>query len=262
MTSPSSPAVVLVIAGNDPSGGAGLIADLQTITALGGHPAAVVTALTVQDTVNAWRVEVIPAELVVQQAETVLADLPVAAIKLGLLGNAEVGRAVAVVLAAHPQIPVVLDPVLTAGGGGALAEDALIDVYLEKLLPLATVVTPNEAESRRLVPAAGNTTARAALLLARGCRHVLIKGADEDTPEVNNSLFSHDGSQYSLTWPRLPGRYHGSGCTLASAIATLLARGHAPRAAVEMAQRYTWETLKQSWQLGKGQRIPNRQAES
>jgi len=259
MQTAARPPVVLIIAGNDPSGGAGLAADIQTVTALGGHPAPVVSAITVQDTVNAWQVEAVAPQLIARQAQVVLADMPVAAIKLGLLVNTGAAQAVARILKAHADIPMVLDPVLTADGGAPLAEDALISEYLETLVPLATLITPNTAESRRLAPHAADPQSRAAVLLARGCRHVLIKGADEHTTDVHNSLFSHDGTQRHFSWPRLAGNYHGSGCTLASAIATLLARGHAPLAAVEIAQRYTWETLKQGWQLGKGQLIPNRQ---
>ncbi|MGH8282254.1 MAG: bifunctional hydroxymethylpyrimidine kinase/phosphomethylpyrimidine kinase [Gammaproteobacteria bacterium] len=253
------PPVVLIIAGNDPSGGAGLAADIQAVTVLGAHPAPVISAITVQDTVNATRVEAIQPQLIVQQAEAVLADMQVAAIKLGLLANAGIGRAVAQLLRAHVGIPVVLDPVLIAGGGAALTEEALISVYLETLLPLAVIVTPNAYESRRLAPEGANAKSRAAALLARGCRYVLIKGADEDTADVQNILFGRDSKQKSFSWPRLIGKYHGSGCTLASAIAALLAGGHAPSEAVEIAQHYTWETLKHGWRLGKGQVIPNRQ---
>ncbi|HKV97262.1 MAG TPA: hydroxymethylpyrimidine/phosphomethylpyrimidine kinase [Gammaproteobacteria bacterium] len=256
--SSASPPVVLVIAGNDPSGGAGLAADTQAITALGAHPAPVVAALTVQDTVNAYHVEAVAAQLVVVQAETVLQDMPVTAIKLGLLATAETGKAVGQLLRAHPGIPVVLDPVLVAAGGAALAEDALVTVYLEELLRLATVATPNAAESRRLAPRAANAPARVAELLARGAQHVLVKGADEATPDVRNTLFSQGGSHREFTWPRLPGNYHGSGCTLASAIAALLAQGHAVPQAVAEAQAYTWNALQQGWRLGRGQTIPNR----
>ncbi|MBU6422021.1 MAG: hydroxymethylpyrimidine/phosphomethylpyrimidine kinase [Gammaproteobacteria bacterium] len=254
------PPVVLVIAGNDPSGGAGLAADMQAITALAAHPAPVVTALTVQDTVNAYQVEAVAAELVRAQAETVLQDMPVAAIKLGLLANAAIGQSVAALLRQHRNIPVVLDPVLVAAGGAPLAEQALVAVYLEQLLPLATVVTPNAVESRRLAPQAEAAAGRAAELLARGAQHVLVKGADENTPDVQNTLFGRDGRPREFTWPRLPGNYHGSGCTLASAIAALIARGYAVPEAVEQAQAYTWKTLQQGWRLGKGQTIPNRRA--
>lgn len=256
------PPVVLTIAGHDPSGGAGLSADIQTIRALGGHPASAVTALTLQDSVNAWHVEAVSSQLVVRQAEAVLADMPVAAIKLGLLATAAVGNAVAQVLRAHAHIPVVLDPVLAAGGGAPLAEEPLIAVYLQELMPHASVVTPNTAELKRLVPQQSQVAARASELLKHGAQHVLVKGADEDTPEVHNTLFSSNGTRQDFTWPRLPHRYHGSGCTLAAAIATLMAQGHSVPEAVGKAQAYTHQTLLHGWRLGKGQMIPNRRSAS
>ncbi len=253
------PPVVLIIAGNDPSGGAGLAADIQTVSALGGHPAPVVSAITVQDSVNVRKLEAIAPELIADQVQVIFADMPVAAVKLGLIVTAGAAQSIARILKMHADIPLVLDPVLAAGGGMPLAEEALIDAYLKELIPLATIITPNAAESRRLAPEAGDAQSRAAALLALGCSHVLIKGADEPTSEVHNSLFSHDGTTRHFTWPRLPGSYHGSGCTLASAIAALITSGQKPLAAVEIAQRYTWESLKHAWQLGKGQRIPDRQ---
>ncbi len=252
------PPVVLVIAGNDPSGGAGLAADIQAITALGAHPAPVAAALTVQDTRNVSRVVALEPALVAEQARSVLADLPVAAVKLGLLASAAVGHAVAGLLRAHGPVHVVVDPVLKASGGGVLAEEALLEVYLKELFPLATLVTPNADEARRLAPQAADGPHRAQALLATGAGHVLLKGADEATPEVHNSLFGAAGRE-DYSWPRLPGVYHGSGCTLASAVAALLARGEPLPAAVREAQRYTWEALKHGWPLGKGRPIPNRQ---
>lgn len=252
------PPVVLIVAGNDPSGGAGLAADIQAVTALGAHPAPVAAALTVQDTRNVSRVVALEPALVAEQARSVFADLPVAAVKLGLLANAAVGQAVAEVLRAHRHVPVVVDPVLKASGGGVLAEEALLRIYLDELFPLATLVTPNADEGRRLVPEAPDGPRRAEALLATGAAYVLMKGADEATPQVHNILFSTAGRE-EFAWPRLPGVYHGSGCTLASAIAARLAHGDTVSAAVREAQRYTWDTLKRSWPLGKGQPIPNRQ---
>jgi hydroxymethylpyrimidine/phosphomethylpyrimidine kinase len=253
------PPVVLIIAGNDPSGGAGLTADIQAVSAAGAHPAPVVAALTVQDSRDVSRVQAVDAALVAEQARAVLADMPVAAVKLGLLADAEVGRAVAGLLKEHPRIPLVVDPVLAASGGGRLAEDALMAVYLEKLFPLASLVTPNALESRRLAPGAADVPARARALLATGAKHVLIKGADEDSPKVHNHLFGPAGFHEEFAWPRLPGSYHGSGCTLASAIAARLALGLSLREAVAEAQRYTWDALERGWIPGKGQHIPRRQ---
>lgn len=253
------PPVVLVIAGNDPSGGAGLAADIQALSRLGAHPAPVAAALTVQDTRNVSRVLPLEPQFVREQARRVLEDMPVAAVKLGLLGDAAVGRTVATLLVSYPKLPLVVDPVLKASGGGVLAEDELLEVYLHDLFPRATLVTPNADESRRLAPEAGDAATRAAVLLKTGARHVLMKGADEDTPEVLNTLYSADGGRWEFTWPRLPGIYHGSGCTLASATTALLARGLPVPEAVQEAQRYTWEALRHGWKLGQGQIIPDRQ---
>ncbi|HUO82626.1 MAG TPA: bifunctional hydroxymethylpyrimidine kinase/phosphomethylpyrimidine kinase [Gammaproteobacteria bacterium] len=253
-----APPVVLVIAGNDPSGGAGLQADIQTITALGAHPAPVVTCLTVQDTRNASQVSPVEPDLVTAQARAVLDDLPVAAVKIGLLGTAAIGHAVAALLADLDDVAVVLDPVLVAAGGAALAEDALIDVLLAECLPHVTVLTPNAHEIRRLAPAADDPAGRARLLIEAGCRYVLVKGGDEAGEEVHNLLYDAGGEVEHFTWMRLPHAYHGSGCTLASAIAALLAHGKSPRAAVAGAQRFTFEALRHAFRPGGGQYVPRR----
>ena len=254
----TQPPVVLVVAGNDPSGGAGLAADIQAITAAGVHPAPVIAALTVQDTGDVRRVLAVDADMVTEQARAVLADMPVAAIKLGLLAGAGTGEAIAALLKQYPDIPVVIDPVLAASGGSPLAEDALLKVYLERLFPLATLITPNASESRRFAPAAEGPAARSQALLATGARHVLLKGADEDTPDVRNHLFGPGGFHRESLWPRLPHSYHGSGCTLASAIAARLALGQAMPDAVQEAQRYTYDALRRGWQPGRHQHIPRR----
>lgn len=254
----TNPPVVLVIAGNDPSGGAGLAADTQAITALGAHPAPVVSARTVQDTRNAYEVRVEEPRFVAAQAEAVLDDMPVAAIKLGLLGSAAIGEAVAEVLAVRHDLPIVIDPVLVAAGGARLAEEELIAVYRERLFPQATLITPNAEEGRRLAPQAASAPERAAALLATGAHGVLLKGGDEDTPSVLNTLYLEGAGPETLEWERLPGQHHGSGCTLAAAIAALLALGRTPQQAVRLAQDYTWQALKRGWRPGKGQNIPLR----
>jgi hydroxymethylpyrimidine/phosphomethylpyrimidine kinase len=258
--SPQNPPVVLVIAGNDPSGGAGIAADVQAITAAGGHPAPVITALTVQDTINATAVEPVDPRLVAAQMEAVLEDIPVKAVKIGLLATAAIAAAVADVLARHPALPVVLDPVLVAAGGARLSEDALADVILTRLCPLTTLLTPNALEIRRLAPEQPDMAARAAMLRAAGCAFVLAKGGDEaDTGanEVVNTLYGPEGPR-SFHWPRLEGAFHGSGCTLASACAARLALGEPVGLAVGQAQALTHAWLQRAFRPGRGQLVPLR----
>ena len=258
MTHDRPPPVVMTIAGNDPSGGAGIAADIEAIAAMGCHAAPVITTLTVQDTRNATRVQAVDADLVAEQARAVLADLSVAVVKLGLLGNAAIAHAVAAVLVDHPEIPVVLDPVLIAGGGAQLAEDPVKAVMLDRLVPRALIVTPNSDEARALVPDAGVLDDCAHALVALGARFVLLKGAHEDTPNVANRLFDRSGLVERFEWPRLDGSYHGSGCTLASALAGLLARGVEPASAVHQAQQFVHDALVHGYRVGRGQRVPNR----
>lgn len=257
---PHIPPTVLVVAGNDPSGGAGIAADLQAITAAGAHPAPVITALTVQDTVNATAVEPVSPALVAAQMEAVLADIPVAAVKIGLLATAAIAAAVADVLARHPDVPVVLDPVLVAAGGARLAEDALVAVMLERLCPLTALLTPNALEIRRLAPGHDDTAARAAALRRAGCTYVLAKGGDEadsGAGEVLDTLYGPAGPR-EFRSPRLAGSFHGSGCTLASACAARIARGDAVEEAVARAQALTHGWLERAFQPGRGQHVPLR----
>jgi hydroxymethylpyrimidine/phosphomethylpyrimidine kinase len=249
--------IVLCFAGHDPSGGAGLQADIEAIASMGAHAATVATCLTVQDTHDVQRLEPVAASLIRDQATCLLQDLPVAAIKIGLLGSVEAASVVAEVLEATPHIPVIFDPVLAAGGGRELASDALLQAIHGRLLPQVTVLTPNTVEAERLSGEADMSRAAAALRVA-GCDYVLLTGthaASGDT--VTNTLYG-DNLCESFTWPRLPGSYHGSGCTLAASLAALLALGQDLYAAAFEAQQYTWEALQHSWQAGSGQALPNR----
>lgn len=259
---PSIP-VVMTLAGNDPSGGAGLAADIETMTSLGCHPAPVITALTVQDTHNIKALLPVAPDQILAQAQAILADMPVAAFKIGVIGNVANAAALHTLLTAYPDIPVVLDPVLAAGGGADLANRALIEAIRDWLLPLTTVLTPNSVEARRLAPEADTLNACAMALLEWGCRYVLISGGHELTDEVVNTLYGNHRLLESWRWPRLVGEYHGSGCTLAAAIAALLAQGgqpclESPNSAIYRAQDYTWRTLQAAYRTGGGQWLPNR----
>ncbi len=250
--------VVMTFSGNDPSGGAGIQADIESLVSHGCHTSPVVTALTIQDTRDVIGYTPLDAGLVIEQARAVLEDMAVDGFKIGLLGSTEVVEAVHTLLADYPQIPVVLDPVLTSGGGAELAEDDVIDAMLELLVPQATVLTPNSSEARRLAPEADNLDACAMALLERGAEYVLITGTHENTPTVDNSLYGNRRLLETFTWERLEGSFHGSGCTLAASIAGLLAQGLEPFTAIHEAQEYTWQALRQGYRIGMGQQLPNR----
>jgi len=258
MIKQSSIPAVMTFAGTDPSGGAGLQADIETLASMGCHALPVVTAVTVQDTRQLFRYKVMDASLVVEQARAVLEDIPIATFKIGMLGNVEVVEAVHTILTDYPDVPVVLDPLISAGGGGKLADDELIDAMVTLLFPQTTILTPNSEEARAFAPEADNLDACAQELLELGSEYILITGTHESTPHVINHLYSEHRLLESYTWNRLPASYHGSGCTLATAIAALLAQGLDPVTAVHEAQEYTWESLNNGYRIGLGQHIPNR----
>jgi hydroxymethylpyrimidine/phosphomethylpyrimidine kinase len=242
------PPIVLTFAASDPTGGAGLQADLLTLAALGCHPLSVVTALTVQDTRGVEMLEAVDTALVERQAAKLLAEMKVAAFKLGVLGSAANARAVAAIVARHPRVPLVLDPVLASGRGDPLASDAVVEALLELIVPRTSLATPNAIEARRL----GGERA----LLDRGCRYVLVTGTHAETKDVVNTLYEASGKVREDRWPRLPGSYHGSGCTLASACAAQLAHGLEMADAVRAAQEFTWKSLSAGFRPADGQLIP------
>jgi hydroxymethylpyrimidine/phosphomethylpyrimidine kinase len=260
---PSSPPQVLVFAASDPSSGAGIQADILTLASLGCHPLTALTALTVQDTVGVQSIHPISAELLEQQARTVLEDMPVAAFKIGVLGSVENVLAVAEIVSDYPEIPLVFDPVLASGRGDELSSEEIISAIREMLLPQTTVLTPNAPEARRLAErddddGEPSIDVCAQRLIEMGAQYVLITGTHENTPQVVNTLYGADGVIRRDQWERLPGSYHGSGCTLASAIAGCIAGGASIEDAVRDAQDYTWQALAAGFRGGMGQLIPDR----
>ena len=254
----TAPPVVMTFAASDPTAGAGLQADALTIAAMGAHPVTVVTGLTVQDTTGVTRFEALSGAWVMDQACAVLDDMPVAAFKTGVLGSPEVVEVVASLVSKYPGIPLIVDPVLASGRGDSFGKSDVVAAIRELLLPLTTLITPNVPEAFALSKRRTRITAAKALL-ALGCDHVLLTGThDTGTQDVVNELYAGEGLNTHWTYERLPGEFHGSGCTLASACAAALAHGHAMTDAVEMAQVFTWQTLAKGWALGRGQAIPNR----
>jgi hydroxymethylpyrimidine/phosphomethylpyrimidine kinase len=256
--------LVMSFAGTDPSGGAGLQADILTIASMGCHPLLAATAITVQDTSGVEDVMAVDPEWVADQARAMLEDVPVAAFKIGMLGSVENIAVIAEILADYPDIPLVLDPVLSSGRGDELANGDMLDAMCELLIPQATIVTPNSIEARRLALDEDNDEDDPGLdecakrILRMGCEYVLVTGTHEQTPKVVNTLYAERGILRSDSWARLPGIYHGSGCTLSAAIASLLAQNVDIQDAVKEAQEYTWQTLRSGFRPGMGQYIPDR----
>ncbi len=258
----SGPPLVLTFAGADPTSGAGLQADLLTICGMGCHGLTVVTAITVQDTVGVSDIMPVSADLVSAQARTILNDMTVAAIKVGVIGSYDNAVAISAVAREYPNVPLILDPVLASGRNDPLAAHDVMEAILERLVPMATLVTPNSIEARQL---AGDITGNdyalddcARSLTERGARHVLITGTHEPTGPVVNTLYGVAGRIRQDRWKRLAGEYHGSGCTLASAVAAAMANGLEIVEAVRAAQDYTWHALSGGFRPGKGQFIPDR----
>ena len=243
-----SPPIALTIAGSDPSGGAGIQADLKTFAALGVYGATVITALTAQNTHGVSGIHKVPASFIAEQFEAVTSDLKVSAAKTGMLGDAETVICVAE-LVTRQRLPwLVVDPVMVATSGYLLLTPDAIAVIVAKLLPLADLVTPNLAEAGRLLgrfPAAtlDEMRAQAVQVRALGCRAVLLKGGHGTQNEAIDVLATGEGiTEYSR--PRVATQNtHGTGCTLAAAIAAGLAKGLALHAAVEAAKDFVWRAL-------------------
>ena len=247
---------VLVIAGHDPSGGAGIHADIEAIHSLGGLPATLITGLTVQNSQNVRGFELVSVDLLERQAEALLDDMRFQAVKIGMTGSPAIIRFIARLLDQLRGVPVVLDPVLAAEAGGSLGAQSVPEALLEHLFPRATVAMPNLPEAERLA-GVGGVHAAGEILLRSGCPAVLITGTHDQTEAVHNHLFSAEGVG-DWSWPRLPGSFHGSGCTLASACAARLAHGIPLEEALTEAQDYVYRTLQNAWQAGRGQLIPDR----
>ena len=259
------PPIVLSFAANDPSGGAGIQADMLTIASMGCHPLSIITAITIQDTTGVEDVMPLDPEWIIDQARTVLEDMPVHVFKIGLLGSVEIIAAIAEIISDYPHIPLVMDPVLTSGRGDELANEEMIDAMRELLLPQVTILTPNSLEARHLAQQDNDPNESkldlslcAQRLLQMGCEYVLITGTHENTVHVTNTLYDSSGVVRTDEWKRLDNTYHGSGCTLASAIAASLANGISISESVIDAQDYTWHALQAGFRPGMGQYIPNR----
>jgi hydroxymethylpyrimidine/phosphomethylpyrimidine kinase len=245
---------VLIVAGSDSGGGAGIQADIKTVTVLGGYAATAITALTAQNTTGVFDILDVPAAFVRLQMRLVLTDIGADCIKIGMLHRPDIVEAVATVLEEDaPGIPIVLDPVMVAKGGAALlAADAALAVR-DRLLPLATIATPNLPEAAVLAGQPAEPAALAATLLAMGPRAVLVKGGHGEGDVITDVLLEAEQPPRTFMSPRLPSRStHGTGCTLASAIAVSLAQGLTVADAVARARDYVIAAIQRAPGYGRG----------
>jgi hydroxymethylpyrimidine/phosphomethylpyrimidine kinase len=234
---------ILIIAGSDSGGGAGIQADIKTVTMLGGHAMTAITAITAQNTTGVQAVHAVPADMVLAQIDSVVADIGVDAVKIGMIGSAVTAVAVAERLARLEGVPIVFDPVMVATSGGVLADAATIAAF-EALMGLATLVTPNLPE----LAALGGEQA----VLAHGCA-LLVKGGHGEGETLTDRLIEADGEVTSWTDSRIDTTStHGTGCTLASAIATGLGQGMSLPASIARARAYVRAALMAAPGLGKG----------
>jgi hydroxymethylpyrimidine/phosphomethylpyrimidine kinase len=251
------PARVLSIAGSDPSGGAGVQADIKTITALGGYASAAITALTVQNTTGVERIEMAPADLVAQQISAVLCDVGADAIKIGMLGNKQNIDAVQnVLLRWKAKIPIVIDPVLVASSGDALQQSELSIDEFSDLFQGAALITPNIPEAEiltgRSIKAVEDMALAGRQLLETGANAVLIKGGHLQTDELTD-LLVEPGATKSFIGRRIDSNNtHGTGCTLATAIAVSLAQGSSMAISIERAREYVVGAIRAAPGFGEG----------
>lgn len=251
--------LLLCLGGHDPTGGAGIQADAEAAAAAGCHALTVVTALTVQNSHDIVRLEPVPAGWITAQTLCLLDDFAIGAIKIGLLGSTAAIDEVATLLETTlPRLPLVVDPILRSGGGHPIADPLYIEALRQRLLPKATCLTPNRDELFQLAGVDDEISA-VDRLLDSGCEHLLVSGGhDGDTPWLENRLYGRQGLIQRDRWPRLPQRFHGSGCTLAALLCAQLALGQPLPAAARASGEQCHRAMARAEPLGGGQWIPRR----
>ena len=246
---------VLIIAGSDSGGGAGIQADIKACAAFGAYSATAITAITAQNTIGVQSVEILSPDLVRAQIQSVLSDIGADVIKIGMLGHAEIAKTVADELE-DVEAKIVLDPVMVATSGDTLLNEAAIDILKTRLIPMADLVTPNVPEAEILtgvkIEEVDHLSEAGQKLLEMGAYAALMKGGHLKGKMVMDVLVSEEENNL-MTAPRIHSRHtHGTGCTLASAVAANVALGNPLEAAVNMARDYVFEAIRSAPKLGRG----------
>lgn len=250
--------IVISFSNNDPCGGSGIQADIEALGSLGCHCVPVITAISVQDTTSCYKISPTPNLLVVEQARAVLQDMPVAAIKVGMLGSVANIRALHSILKDYPNIPVVLDPVLYSENSRLHFDKEMCEALIALLMPLTTICIPDAAEAKALSPQADTLDACAQEMMGQGADYILLTGGQTKDRKIANSFYGNYRCLETFQWDNIQNDYLGFGCTLSTSIAALLAQGLPVSSAVHKAQQYTYECLKQAYRVGMGKPLLNR----
>lgn len=242
---------VLVFSGLDPCGGAGVVADVETISQFGLTPLPIITNLTTQNTQSVAGLDEVDSALICKQFHHLQEDIDFSVVKIGLLSSNKQIKTIADLVKGKT---VVLDPIISPSSGGNFLDEESLATLTKELLPLATIITPNMAELQAL----SGTEDEQKAVKKLACEWVLLTTADNSSVQVQHRLYHHTKLLKRFTYQKLPGEYHGSGCTLASAISALIAMGDTPQNACKYALDYTYQTLLNGKSVGKMQIHPNR----
>jgi len=255
--------VVLAVAGLDPSGGAGIQADIQTISSIGGHCTPIISTLTVQDSSSLYQVHPVSPEIIERQMTVLSNEFNFSAIKLGALGSAEnavlIGQWIQTLKKTNQNIAIILDPVIKASSGGALGDDELRKALLNEVIPYCTLITPNEPELK-ILSSDGNRQTAIEQFTNLGVSVLITGGHTKNTVKgtLENQLITDSGEQQYWKINTVDGEFRGTGCTLSSAITGFMAKGLKLNLAIEKAQNFVSESLEQAYKLRSGQQIPQR----
>lgn len=253
---PNQPSRVLIVAGSDSGGGAGIQADVKTVTMLGGYATTAITALTAQNTVELSSIHAVSEEFVAEQMELVLKDIGADAVKTGMLYSPEIVHTVANVLGDYPYIPIVVDPVCVSTSGSTLLQDQALEAMKQSLIPKAALVTPNIPEVEKLTGMSildqNDILSAGEILLATGVKAVLIKGGHSDKEEIQDVLITENETRVFTSKRQHTLHTHGTGCTLASAIACYLAQGESLKDAIKKSRTYVAKAIKTAPHFGSG----------
>jgi len=245
---------VLLFSGLDPSGAAGVSADIETINQFGITPLPIITTLTVQNTQNVTFLEATNNSLIQAQFKSIKEDIDFKVVKIGLLGSSSQIKAIAKLLINRTDLSIVLDPIIVSSSDNELSTDSMIEAMRNDLIPLCSLLTPNLSELSSLAPGLNEQSAVASLK----CPWVLVTTSDSSEVEIEHRLYHHSNLVSKFTYKKLPGNYHGSGCTLSSAISALIATDVSVEDSCRRALDYTYQTLLNAKKLGKMQYHPNR----